>query len=172
MSRLSRQLAESQVEYKELWHAPAFSAQRRARFLGESGHRVVKALLMLTEQEPVLVLVPASCDVEPEALKRLLGVQQVRLASNQEIVRSFPDCAYGTVPGFGRPYRMATVVDRRLLDEPYLVLPGTGWYTDYRVRTDLFQRMEQPISGDIARPLPRFSPRTSRLPRTARVRGT
>lgn len=170
MNRLAKQLAESQVEYKELWHAPAFSAQRRARYLGESGHRVVKAVLVLTDQEPVLALVPSSCDVELEALRRLLGVERLRFATNQEIVRSFPDCAYGTVPGFGRPYRMATVVDRRLLEEPYLVLPGTGWYTDYRVNTDVFQRMELPINGDIARPLPRFSPRTTRLPRNVRAR--
>lgn len=152
MHRLANELRDQHVDFREIWHAPAFSAQRRAKYLREPGRRVAKAVLLLAEEQPVLALVPATETIDLDALCRLLGVARLRFAAPKDIILSFPDCAYGSVPGFGRPYRMPTVVERRLLDEPYLIVPGTSWCTDYRIVPEEFRRLEQPISGDFSRP--------------------
>lgn len=153
MHRLMTQLRETGTSYREVWHAPAFSAQRRAKYLRESGRRVAKSVLVIGDGEPVLALLQASATIDVDALKRLLGVRELRFANDRDIIRLFPDCAYGSIPGFGRPYRMPTVVDRRLLDEPYFIVPGTSWCTDYRMEPEEFRRMEQPISGEFSQPI-------------------
>lgn len=153
MQRLMAQLRETGTSYREVWHAPAFSAQRRAKYLREPGRRVAKSVLVIADGEPALALLPASSSIDMAALQRLLGVRDLRFANDRDIIRLFPDCAYGSIPGFGRPYRMPTVVDQKLLSEPYFIVAGTSWCTDYRMEPEEFRRLEQPISGNFSQPL-------------------
>lgn len=152
ISRLKWQLRGSALGYRKIWHAPAFSAQRRSKYLHETGWRVVKPVLTLSEKGRVLALLPACCHLDVDKLAALLGATELALASEVQIAEAFPDCEPGALPGFGRPYRIATVIDLRLLEEPYLVVPGCCRHADYRMAVEAYLSLEQPIRGDIARP--------------------
>lgn len=139
----------------KLLHAPAFSAQRRAFYLGETGARVVKSVLVQTEQSPVIALVAAHRRVDLERLATLVGARTGRLAQAAEVAQRFADCDQGIVPAFGRRYGIPTALDEELLAEPYLFLPGTTLHADYRLPPTVFRDLEQPHCGRFSVPAPR-----------------
>ncbi|RPI47543.1 MAG: YbaK/EbsC family protein, partial [Acidobacteria bacterium] len=50
-----------------------------------------------------------------EKLRTLIGVRHVRLASEEEMTRLYPDCEVGAVPPLGPLYKQRVCVDRRLV---------------------------------------------------------
>lgn len=153
MARLDEQIRKAGATCHEVWHTPAYSAPRRAKYMRESGKRVAKAVLVVTDRCPIIALIPSTCRLAFDSLKRLLGFADARLATARDLSHLLPQCEYGTVPGFGRPYHLATVIDERLLREPYFVVPGDRSHADYRLTPSDYQNLEHPLAGNISEPM-------------------
>src|SRR5690349_21359821 len=96
-------LQQQQVPFETIIHAPAFTAQKRAKYLRVSGRQVVKAVLLAGPEDYLVAVLPATHHVDTVALAaRLCG--SVRLAEPQELARLFQDCEFGVVPPFGGLY--------------------------------------------------------------------
>jgi Ala-tRNA(Pro) deacylase len=150
MNPVVSNLQQTGVPYRERRHAAAFSAQRRARYLRESGRRVAKSILISADGALQLVLIPACRRLDLEKLRAVLGSKLVRLATRDELERAFPRCEHGIIPGFGKPFRIPTVVDRSLSGQPYLVVPGVTWFSDYQIEPKAYDDLEQPLYGDVS----------------------
>jgi Ala-tRNA(Pro) deacylase len=144
MCRLCNHLERAQLQKREVLHAPAFSAQRRAHYLHESGRRVVKSVLIEGEDRRAIVLLPASSVLDYEMARQELGVDQLRFVGPQLIHDSFPECEIGVVPGFGAPFGIPVLVDAPLREEPYLLIPGWTSCISYRLDANEYDRLENP----------------------------
>src|SRR5947209_4874705 len=111
--RIAEFLAQQQVPFQPLLHAPASSAQRRARYLGVPGDEVAKAVLVLGPAGPALAVLSARQTLDLGALADRLG-GTVRLATRAEAARYFGDCEWGVVPAFGNLYGLPTFLDSAL----------------------------------------------------------
>ena len=91
----------------EIVHLPSSSrtAQLAAEALGVPVGDVVKSLLFLLDDAPVLALVPGDATVDVDALARGLGVAQVRFAKSRELRETT-----GYKPGAVPPCALATEV--------------------------------------------------------------
>jgi Ala-tRNA(Pro) deacylase len=59
-------------------------------------------------------------------VKKILGAAEVRLATEDEIAKLFPDCQVGAMPPFGKEYGVETYVEANLAaDEEILIPAGT-----------------------------------------------
>jgi len=140
--RLSELLVEQRVPFETLLHPPAFTAQKRARFLHVSGRQVAKAVLLHGPEGYFLAVLPATCRVDLGRLQSLLG-GPVRLASVREIVEVFVDCEWGVVPPFGRRYGLPVLLDDSIGPDTLVVFETDARAEAVRLRCRDFERLEK-----------------------------
>jgi Cys-tRNA(Pro) deacylase len=118
-------LATRGVEH-EIIHLPSSSrtAQLAADALGVPVASVVKSLVFMADDRPVLVLVDGEATVDAEALGRELGACEVKLARARE-VRELTGYKPGAVPPVGLAADLDVVVDPAVF-APAVVYCGGG----------------------------------------------
>jgi Ala-tRNA(Pro) deacylase len=140
--RVSDFLSEQQIAYETLIHPPAFTAQKRAKFLHEPGQRVAKAVLLVGPRGYMLAVLPATHHVDTAALARQVE-GPVRLATASEIASVFTDCEWGVVAPFGALYGVPTFVDESLSPDQLIVLEANSHAEAVRLRCRDFERLQQ-----------------------------
>ena len=109
---------------------------------------VAKAVLVLADGTPQIILLPAHYHAHLGYLRRLLEASEVRLAHDEEIAYFFPDCEPGAVPPFGNLYGIPVHVHQALADRPEIVVqPGSHTET-FRLRYTDFARLVRPMLDD------------------------
>src|SRR5262249_52322905 len=121
--RVPEYLAEQRVCFETLLHAPAFSAQQRAKVLHVPGRQVAKSVLLAAPEGFFLAVLPPTHQMDSSRLERELG-GQVRLAKDREIARVFRDCEWGVVLPFGSLYGLTTLLDDALNPDDMLIFEG------------------------------------------------
>jgi Ala-tRNA(Pro) deacylase len=140
--RINAFLANHNVPFETVPHPPAYTAQKRAKYLHVSGSRVAKSVLLHGPDGFLLAVLPATHQIDTDRLGRDLG-GTVRLATDAEIANFFRDCEWGVVPPFGALYGLKTVVDDSLPADAELVFEGHTHVEAVRLRCGDFERLER-----------------------------
>jgi Ala-tRNA(Pro) deacylase len=133
-------LEAQRVPFRPLLHPPAFTAQRRAKYLHVSGHRVARAVLLAGPEGLFLAVLPASRQVDLTGLSRFWG-GPVRLARQDDAARVFRDCEWGVVSPFGNRYGLPTLIDASLPADTWIVLEGGMRHEAVLLRCADFERL-------------------------------
>jgi Ala-tRNA(Pro) deacylase len=141
--RVADFLSDHQVPFERLWHPPAFTAQKRARFLHVPGRRVAKAVLLHGPEGFVVAVLAATRRVDTAALAHALG-GAVRLADEKEVEQVFGNCEYGVASPFGSLYGLPTLLDEELTPETWIVCEGNSHAEAVRLLCRDFERIERP----------------------------
>ncbi len=144
-------LSESQVRYETIFHPPAFSAQKRAKYMGVSGRLVAKCVLLAGPKGFVLAILPATSRVDTTALALVLN-GPVRLARPEEVAHVFHDCEWGAIPPFGALYGLPTILDDGLAPDTMLIFEGHTHAQAIRMSCRDFEMLEHPRRSRFARP--------------------
>jgi Ala-tRNA(Pro) deacylase len=136
-------LAEQEVPFESLLHPPAFTAQRRAKYLHVPGGRLAKGVLLAGPRGAFLAVLPATHRVDTDALARELA-GPVRLATAREVAEVFGDCEWGAAPPFGSLYGLPTFLDDGLDPEGPIVFEGHSHMYALRLLCRDFERLERP----------------------------
>src|ERR1051326_7705213 len=94
---IQHELEQAGVPFQELHHDDAFTAQALAECEHISGHRVAKVVLVMADDRPVELIMPASRRVRLDMIRERLGARMVRLASEVELQQYFGDCEIGAM---------------------------------------------------------------------------
>jgi len=79
---------------------------------------VAKTVVFVGDGVYAIAVLPASARIDLEELRQRLGLQHVRVASEEEIARLFPDAELGAMPPFGNLYgEIPVYVDSSLANE-------------------------------------------------------
>lgn len=148
--RIADFLADQQVPCEFLPHPPAFTAQKRAKYLHVSGGRVGKCVLLRGPFGYLLAVLRATHRVDLEVLTKALG-GAVRLASDRELAEVFRDCEWGAAPPFGRLYGLETVLEESIPPDAWLVFETHTHAEAVRIRCGDFELLEQPRRMRFAR---------------------
>jgi Ala-tRNA(Pro) deacylase len=112
-------LAEHQIAYEVLAHAPTSTSATTAQAAHLPGRSVAKAVVVEDESGRYAVAVlPATAHVQLARLERELHRSGLRLADEPELEKLFPDCAPGAIPPLGQAYGLPTVVEEELAAQP------------------------------------------------------
>ncbi len=114
---LQKYLTDKHAEYDVVPHEPTNSSMRTAAACHIPGDRVAKAVLLRDDMGYAVAVLPASRHIRLSDLKAQFG-DDVRLASEREIVELFSDCARGAIPALGECYGLDTVIDASIEDQP------------------------------------------------------
>jgi Ala-tRNA(Pro) deacylase len=148
---ISAYLTEKQIAFERLPHPPAYTAQKRAKYLGVPGRQVAKSVLLSGPTGYLLAVLPATHQVDTKALAEHLG-GPVRLANDREIARIFRDCEWGVVSPFGTRYGLVTLLDDSVHPDTPLVLETHTQFESIRLLCRDFERVEKPRRLPFARP--------------------
>jgi Ala-tRNA(Pro) deacylase len=127
--RLESYLRQQQVAFDVQQHRTAYTAQEVAESEHIAGRLVAKTVVTWADGQLVLLVLPASLQVELAHLGAALGAKATRLAHEAEFVDAFPDCEVGAMPPFGNLYDLPVYVDKSLTEDEVIVFPA-GTHTE------------------------------------------
>lgn len=101
----------------ERFPAGTRTAEDAARAVGCEVAQIVKSLVFVVDDGPMVALVSGANRLDPRRLARALGAGEARRADGDE-ARDATGYAIGGVPPFGHRTPLPIVVDRDLLEHP------------------------------------------------------
>lgn len=145
-------LEQAGVRYELLQHAHTETAFAEAKALGVSADEVAKTLLAKTPSGYVRAVLPASDRLDLHKLSELVGEtkKNVRLATEEEIAREYPEFELGAVPPVGGAHHDSVVVDRRLAERESVVFEAGSHEESLRVATTDLLRITKAQVADIS----------------------
>jgi Ala-tRNA(Pro) deacylase len=149
--RLTHYLQEQQVPYQVHDHRAVYTAEQMAAAEHLAGKLVGKAVMAFADDKLVMLVLPATHVVDYAKAASALGTQEVRLATEDEFVAAFPDCALGALPVFGNLYDLPVYVDASLADDETITFPAGTHTESMSLRYADFERLVKPIRVAFAR---------------------
>jgi len=144
--RLLKLLRHSGAKFEVLPHHAAYSAQDVARSVHIPGRVVAKVVVLRDEMDaPFMAVVPATTHLAVDDVRRLTRRHGVELATENEIIDLFPDCAIGAMPPFGHLYGMPAFIDPCLLDDEVIFFQAGNHHEVVGMRRDDFLRLARPV---------------------------
>lgn len=144
-------LRQHHVDYQLVNHPRTVSSMRTAQAAHIPGERLAKSVLLEDEIDYLMAVIPSTHRVDLGKLHQQLH-RHVGLAIEDEVVALFPDCDPGAIPAVGAAYRVETIVDDSLLQQPEIYFEAGDHQALVRVSGPAFGAMMTDVQhGQIAR---------------------
>jgi len=157
MTMLNRSLAylkQNGIRYSHSVHPPAYTAREVASADRMPAHNLVKTVVYRGDNGYGLLLVPADYVVNFGEVLRLLGLTEIRLASELELQALFPDCELGAMPPFGNLFDIPVLVDEHIAAAEFIAF-NAGTHRDViHMSGSDFHRLVNPLVASFAVPEP------------------
>jgi Ala-tRNA(Pro) deacylase len=142
------------VWFEALLHHPASSSAKRAQSVGVPGRRVAKGVLVKAGDSFVLAVLPSTSRIDLSLLSAVVGAPaaEVRLATPDELLATFPDCEPGVVPAFGRLYGLTTLVEAALAEGSDILVGANTRHEGLWMHFRDFQALEEPVRASFCLP--------------------
>lgn len=140
------------VPYVHTKHANAYRSSEVAEAEHLPLHMLAKTVIVHSTIGYGVAVLPADCRIDLEELAIRLHLQQLRLATEEEIRALFPESEIGAMPPFGPSFGVRVYMDVRLATEPYIFF-NAGTHRDaIHISTEDYLRLADPIIVQFARP--------------------
>ena len=150
LDRLESYLVEHRVPFQVQQHYRATTAQQVAASEHIPGKFMAKVVMVFADQQLVMLVLPASTNVDLTHAASSLGVRTVRLATEREFASVFPDCELGAMPPFGNLYNLPVYVDRELTEDEDIVFQAGTHKETISMRYIDYARLVAPMVRDIS----------------------
>jgi Ala-tRNA(Pro) deacylase len=148
-------LRRERVPYTVFIHRAAYTAQQEAQASHIQGRHWAKIVVCFADAEPIQAVLPADRMVDLELLGALAQARTVRLATEAEMVKLYPECEPGAMPPFGPLYGQRVFADTSLAGDPEMAF-NAGTHTDaICMHYNDFAEIVRPNVGAFAKPLRR-----------------
>ena len=149
---ISSFLQEHRIPFEVFWHKYADTSLRAAHEAGLSARQVVKAVILVCEGKPLMVLVPASKMIDMAAMEDYVG-GPTSLADPAQFEPLFADCEPGCIPVTGPAYGFITFLDEDLARAEDLYFSAGDKEEMIHVKGRLFRQAIGPVYiGEFSRP--------------------
>lgn len=101
------------------------TVEAAAQAVGTIPERIVKSILFMIEEKSVLAITCGLAHVNRKAIANLYGVgkKKVKLAQPEIVLRE-TGFSVGAMPPFGHKYKLTTLIDRQVLEQPEIFAGG------------------------------------------------
>jgi Ala-tRNA(Pro) deacylase len=152
MADVTGLLDEAGIDFDVLEHAHTERAADEAVALGVTPEEVAKTLVLVTPSGNVRGVLAASERIDLHKVAGVLGVggKKVRLASEDDLARDYPDFELGAVPPFGGRGDQV-IVDERLARRDSVVIEAGSHDRSVRLKASDLVRLTRAQVADICR---------------------
>ena len=127
--RLREFLDSHHAEYTVTLHPKAFTAREVAAAEHLPAREVAKSVVVFGDGDYHMIVIPANRLVDFQEVRLTLGLSQVRLATEDELGKLFPDSELGAMPPFGSLYGIQVYLDNSLAGEEMIAF-NAGTHRD------------------------------------------
>lgn len=144
VKKLKDFLDQNSVKYTTIGHSRAYTAQEVAASSHIPGKEMAKTVMLKIDGKMTMVVLPASCKIDFDLLKKSSGAKEVILASEREFQDLFPECDVGAMPPFGNLYGMDVYSAEKLAEDEEIAF-NAGSHTELiRLTYKDFERLVKP----------------------------
>ena len=108
------------------------------------GKELIKAVMIKTDDELIMLALPATRKIDFPTLKKLLGKKEVSLAQEEEFAPLFPDCETGAMPPLGKLYQVSVIADQSLTEDQEIMFNAGTHHEIIKMGLEDFKRLENP----------------------------
>ena len=145
-------LDDAGVRYHLIPHAYTATAMETAQATHIDGKEMAKTVIVRIDGELMMVVVPATHQVDLEHLQILTGADMLGLADEHDFDDRFPECEIGAMPPFGNLYGMRVYASEALLEDEKIVFHA-GTHTEaVRMSVGDYIRLVAPIIQRLSHP--------------------
>jgi len=144
LSKVKAFLDAHNVKYVVISHSKAYTAQGIAAISHISGKELAKSVIVKLDGDLAMAVLPASYQVDLEALRRTTGVRVAELATEREFKQHFPDCETGAMPPFGNLYGIPVYVDETLAEDREIAFNAGSHYELIKMAYKDFEHLVKP----------------------------
>jgi Ala-tRNA(Pro) deacylase len=138
--KLKTYLDQQSADYQVVSHPHTESSMVTAAAAHVSGDQLAKAVIVKDDEAFLMVVVPSDYHVHLGRLHKHLG-REVGLATEEELVRLFPDCDEGAAPPLGAAYDLPTLIDTSLLEQQEVYFDSGDHESLVKVSGDQFRSL-------------------------------
>ena len=124
MSRTTEYLHAKGIPFETIPHETAFTSIEEAKAVGTTPHLVVKTLLLDSKWGRALAVIPGDRRLDLKLAQDVVGDHHVRLATEEEIRRDYPDYELGCLPPLGMLLGLPVFVDGDVMRHEDVVFAG------------------------------------------------
>jgi Ala-tRNA(Pro) deacylase len=140
MTQVTEHLETHGVPFEPIAHQQAYTSIGEARTLGIDASEVLKTVAMRVANGYALMAIPASRRLDMHLVQAAVGGGHVRLATEEELLRDFPDFELGALPPLGSLLGAPLYVDQEVLQHETVVFAAGSQTESVQLRTaDLLQ---------------------------------
>jgi len=132
------------VPYELKTHAPTVTSEDSARERGEPLKIGAKALLLKTDYQFVLCILPANRKLDMTAIRARFDSRNLRFATIEEL-HKLTGCPKGAVPPFGHLFGIDMIVDEHLFAEEYMAFNAGQLDKSIKMKTADFRKTIEPV---------------------------
>jgi len=148
--KLKEFLDSNKIKYVTITHSSAYTAMEIAAMAHIPGKELAKTVMIKINGQMAMVVLPATHMIKMDLLKKAVGNENVRLATEQEFKDKFPDCEVGAMPPFGNLYGMDVYVSSALKEDEEIAF-NAGSHTELiKLSYKDFENLVKPTVADIS----------------------
>ena len=148
LTRLRHLLDQHHVPYGVMPHPETFTARETVAALDVPGTEMAKTVIVKARGRYIMLVLPADERVDLAKVARLLCANTVRLATEQEMQKLFPDCEVGAMPPFGGLYDLEEWVDHSMIRMREMVCEAGSHHEAVKLQTSDFMALTHPTVAD------------------------
>ena len=140
MTQVTEHLQTHGVPFEPIAHRQAYTSIDEARALGIEASEVLKTVAVRAAGGYALMAIPATCRLDMHLVQAAVGDRHVRLATEEELLRDFPDFELGALPPLGSLLGAPLFVDQEVLQHETVVFAAGSRTESVQLKTaDLLQ---------------------------------
>jgi len=151
-SRILSYLEDHGADFEHTRHPTTYTATELAHVEHVPERTVAKTVVFLGDEVFAMAVLPADERVDLEELRLTLGLDRLRLATEEEVAKLFPDCEIGAMPPLGPLFGLAVYVDNRLAEQQMIEFNGGTHRDEIRMSYDEFARLADPLVRHFGEP--------------------
>lgn len=150
--KLKEYLDSRGVKYEVLSHKVAYTAQETAAAQRITGWNVAKCVVCFCDGKFLLFVLQAPTVIDFARLKKSLGCQEARLASEQEMEQLFPETELGAESPFGDLYGLPVFIDKGLTEIEEIIFNAGSHTEAIRMKMDDYRKLANPKIVEMGKP--------------------
>ena len=148
-AKLKKFLEKHKAKYDLVEHRKVYTAYDEAETQSLKAKEIAKTVLVKTDKELVLVVIPAAKNVDFDKVKKKVGAKKVSMAKETDITSKLKS-KVGLIHPFGPVYKLPTLVDNAVLKEKKIRASAGSYTESIELTPKEFEKLVEPIKGSFS----------------------
>lgn len=150
LHRCQKYLKQNGIRYAHSIHPPAYTACEVASAERMPAHGLAKVVVYSGDNGHGLLVLPGDNTVDFAEVRRLLGLGEIRLATEAELIELFPDCEVGAMPPFGALYNIPVLMEEGIAAAEFMAFTAGTHQDVLRISVADFHKLANPLVAAFA----------------------